>query len=172
MKKFFFTIILFSLAATMTACSSSGGLVIKQSLSEPIDATKTISIDIKSVQGKESEEDMVKMVNALKEKVGPAIVAQGDFLNAVMAPNKGDYNLLVTVKNARIVSTAARIAFGVMAGPSSLEAEVLLVNPVTNKQLLAFDVEGSTAAHPLSSEVGYENAVKEAANNVAKALKK
>lgn len=155
----------------LSACSSSGTLTIKQPLVEQIKNDKTVSILVKT-DLKESDEDSLKAVSGLREKLYATLVSEGIFKSSVLAPNKADYSLEVDVKGVRFVSTAARLAFGVMAGASTIETEVLLKDMATTKVVAEFKADGSSASHPLSSETGPENAVREAAKNIVAALKK
>jgi hypothetical protein len=86
-------------------------------------------------------------------------------------PNKGDYSLEVDVIGVRMVSNAARLWWGVMAGASGIEANVLLRDE-TGKVLTEYHADGSSAAHPLSSESGADNAVNQLATQIAQAIKK
>ncbi|MCE1227754.1 MAG: DUF4410 domain-containing protein [Geobacteraceae bacterium] len=156
----------------LSACSSSGNVVIKQPLTDQLQSDKSVSISVKSLNSKGSQEDTENIVAALKDKLYSMLVSQGVFKSSVFSPNKADYSLEVSVTDAKIVSNAARLMLGVMAGPSSVEAEVLLKDSMSDKILTAFNVQGSSAAHPMSSETGYENAVRETAANITKALKK
>jgi hypothetical protein len=155
----------------LSACSSSGTFTVKQALVEPIKNDRSVSILVKT-DLKESDEDSVKAVSGLREKLFATLVSEGVFKSSVLAPNKADYSLEVDIKGVSFVSTAARLAFGVMAGSSTIEAEVLLKEMTTNKVVTEFRADGSSASHPLSSETGPENAVREAAKNIVAALKK
>jgi hypothetical protein len=156
----------------LAACSSSGTFTVKQELIEPIDNQKTVSILIKSDKISESEkEDAQKACSSLQEKLYSRLVSEGLFKSSVIYPNKGDYSLEVDVLGVRLVSNAARLMFGVMAGASGIEANILLKDE-TGRVLSDFRADGSSATHPLSSESGSDNAVNELASKIAQALKK
>jgi hypothetical protein len=156
----------------LAACSSSGTFQVKQTLIEPINNQKTVSILVKSDKVPESEkEDSQKACRSLQEKLYSRLVSEGLFKSTVIYPNKGDYSLEVDVLGVRMVSNAARLWLGVMAGASGMEANVLLKDD-TGKVLSDFHVDGSSATHPLSSESGSDNAVNELANQIAQVLKK
>ncbi len=155
----------------LAACSASGTFQVKQELIEPVNNQKTVSIWIKSDKVQESErEDATKASSLLQEKLYARLVSEGLFKSAVIYPNKGDYNLEVDVLGVRLVSGAARIWLGVMAGASGMEANVLLRDE-TSKVLTEFHADGSSATHPLSSESGYENAVNALATEITQAIK-
>ncbi len=156
----------------LAGCSSSGTFTVKQELIEPINNQKTVSIMVKSDKVPESErEDAQKACSLLQEKLYSRLVSVGLFKSSVIYPNKGDYSLEVDVLGVRLVSNAARIWWGVMAGASGIEANVLLRDE-TGKVLSDFHADGSSATHPFSSESGSDNAVNELANQIAQVLKK
>jgi hypothetical protein len=99
------------------------------------------------------------------------LVSGGSFKSSVIYPNKGDYSLEVDVLGVRLVSNAARLWLGIMAGASGIEANVLLRDE-TGKVLTEFHADGSSATHPMSSESGSDNAVNELATEITQAIKK
>ena len=156
----------------LAACSSSGTFTVKQELIEPVNNQKTVSIIVKSNKVPEGEkEDAQKACSSLQEKLYSRLVSEGLFKSSVIYPNKGDYSLEVDVLGVRLVSNAARLWLGVMAGASGIEANVLLKDE-TGKILSDFHADGSSASHPLSSESGSDNAVNALATQIAQVLKK
>ncbi|GFE58992.1 DUF4410 domain-containing protein [Geobacter sp. AOG1] len=159
-------------AMFLAACSSSGTYTMKQELIEPVNNQKTVSIWVRSDKVPESEkEDVKKACSSLQEKLYARLVSEGLFKSSVVYPNKGDYSLEVDVLGVRLVSNAARLWFGIMAGASGIEANVLLRDE-TGKVLTEFHADGSSATHPMSSESGSDNAVNELATEIAQAMKK
>jgi len=159
-------------AMFLAACSSSGTFTMKQEMIEPVNNHKTVSIMVKSDKVPEKEkEDAQKACSLLQEKLYARLVSEGLFQSSAIYPNKGDYSLEVDVLGVRLVSNTARIMLGVMAGASGIEANVLLRDE-TGKVLTEFHADGSSAAHPFSSESGSDNAVNELATEIAQALKK
>lgn len=158
-------------ACFLSACSSSGTFKVTQPYTEPITAGKSVTISINTAANIEQSEDTKNVSRLLKEYLFTKLVTDGVFKSVVLPPDKGDYDLEVNILGVRVVSNTARLMVGVMAGPSSIETEVKLKNPAIGKVITAFNAEGSSASHPLSSQTGYENAVREAADNVIKALK-
>ncbi len=156
----------------LAACSSSGSFTVKQELIEPINNQKTVSLLVKSDKISETEkEDAQKACSSLQEKLYSRLVSEGLFKSSVIYPNKGDYSLEVDVLGVRLVSNTARLLFGIMAGASGIEANVLLKDE-TGKVLSDFHADGSSATHPMSSESGSDSAVNELATKIAQALKK
>lgn len=167
--KYFVSLCLF---AFLVGCSSSGKMIVKQSLNEKIPAGKIVSLSIGIEDPeKEKDEDYNDVLSRVKERLYAKLLSEGIFKAIVLAPEPADYLLGIKVKEARKVSTAARVMVGVMAGANVVGLSVKLENTKTNQLVSEFDVEGSSAAHPFSSEVGMEDAVRQAINNVASGLR-
>lgn len=159
-------------AILLAGCSSSGTFTMKQEMIEPINNQKTVSIWVKSDKVPEGEkEDAKTACSLLQEKLYARLVSEGLFRSSVIYPNKGDYSLEVDVLGVRMVSNAARLWWGIMAGASGIEANVLLRDE-TGKVLTEYHADGSSAAHPISSESGSDNAVNQLATQIAQAIKK
>jgi len=165
-------LMVFLCAIFLAACSSSGTFTIRQGLTEPIDNQKTVSIWVKSDKIPDSEkEDGKKACSLLQEKLYARLVSEGLFKSSVIYPNKGDYSLEVDVLGVRLVSNTSRILWGIMAGASGIEANVLL-HDETGKVLIDYHADGSSATHPLSSESGSDSAVDQLATQITEAIKK
>lgn len=171
MKRFFLSSLLVVVVAFVTGCSSSGSYTVKQQLSDQLNSEKSVSLRVSADPGKAAEEDMQKIVPAVNESLFSKLSTSGMFKNVVVFPAKGEYTLDVVVKDAKIVSNGARLLLGVMAGPSWIETSNTLKDE-SGHVLTEFDVKGTSAAHPLSSEVGYEYAAKETAQNIINGLRK
>lgn len=158
-------------AMFLAACSSSGTFTMKQAMIEPVNNQKSVSIWVKSDKVPVSEqEDASKACSSLQEKLFARLVSQGLFKSSVIYPNKGDYSLEIDVLGVRLVSNAARIWWGIMAGASGIEANVLLRDE-TGKVLTEYYADGSSATHPFSSESGSDNAVDQLATQITEAIK-
>lgn len=155
----------------LSACSSSGALKVSQPFTQPITAGKSVAVSINTAANVEKDEDTAKVSRQLKEYLFTKLVTDGVFKSAVLTPDKGDYDLEVSISAVRVVSDAKRMLLGVMAGPSSIETAIMLKNSENGNVITAFNAEGSSAAHPMSSQVGYENAVREAADHIIKGLR-
>ena len=170
MKSKFYLVVLFSIVL-LSGCSSSGAMKVTQPLIEPITADKTVSLTITNSTKADEAEDCQNMSKLLKEYLFTKLVTSGVFKSTVLPPGKSDYNLEVNISGVRIISPTARILVGVMAGASAMEADVKLKDIEKNRIITTFNVEGSSASHPLSSETGYENAVRELADHIIKGLR-
>jgi hypothetical protein len=154
----------------ISACSSSGKINIEQAKSEIIVKGKTVSLLV------EPEVENVKAVHQevasrIRERLFGKLVADGLFKAVVHAPEPADYRMDVKVKGAREVSTGARIWLGVMAGSNNLTLAVKVFEFKSNREITAYQVQGSSASHPLSSEAGLDDAIREAVDKIVEGLK-
>jgi len=77
----------------------------------------------------------------------------------------------VTIRGARQVSTGARIMLGAMIGPNTTAVTVAVRQQATNQIITTFEATGSSAAHPLSSEAGLDDAVREVVGKIMEGLR-
>lgn len=89
----------------------------------------------------------------------------------VHAPDPADYHMDVKIRGAREVSTGARIMLGAMIGPNTTTVAVTVRHQATNQIITAFEATGTSAAHPLSSEAGLDDAVREAVGKIMEGLR-
>jgi hypothetical protein len=151
----------------VAACNSSGKLQMTQEKVGAIGANKTVSLNI--VQSKDVES--TRIMQQLRSELFGRLVAENVFRQVVQAEEPADYKLDITVIEASAVSTTARIMLGVFAGSNTLKCDVVLTDRSNGQVKTAFKVEGESAAHPLSSENGTQDAVREAVTNMIIALR-
>ncbi len=159
-----FCVLLLLLAA---GCSSSGTIAVKTAKTGAIPPGKAVALDVTSAADEDSRDAAHRMRNELFGR----LVAEGVFRQAVAAGEPADYRMAVALSGVEEVSTGARIFLGVMAGANELKAAVTLDDAASGTTVTAFDVTGESAAHPLSSESGMEDAVREAASRIIAALR-
>ncbi len=150
----------------VAACSSSGKLNVSKQKSESIPPNRTVSLIVKSDTTGGSQE----MVQRLRSELFGRLVSEAVFKHVLHPQDKGDYLTEVHVLNAEKVSQGARILFGVLAGANKLRSTVKLSDTATGRVVTSFDVEGESASHPLSSENGMEDAIREVVSKMIVAL--
>lgn len=151
----------------LAACSSSGKLSMTQEKTGAIGANKTVALNI--IQGPEVES--TRIIQQLRSDMFGRLVAENVFHQVVQANEPADYKLDVTVVEASAVSTTARILFGVLAGSNEIKCDVKLIDQATGQVKTAFVAEGQSASHPMSSENGPADAVREVVTNMILALR-
>ena len=151
----------------VAACSSSGKLNITHEKVGAIGANKTVSLNI--VQG--ADVGSTRVVQRLRSELFGRLVAEHVFSQVVHTNETADYKLDVVVVEGTAVSGAARVLLGVFAGSNRLKCNVTLIDQGTGQTRTAFQVEGVSASHPMSSESGLDDAVREAVINMIIALR-
>ena len=180
----------------VAACSSSGKLEMKQAKSRSIPPGKTVTLVIESEpvnasranpsntqrednpdggesqeENKENKENSVRMIQRLRTELFGRLVSEAVFKHVLHPQEKGDYLMVVQVLDTEEVSQGARIFFGVLAGSNKLRCSIRLVDQATNRLITEFNVEGESASHPLSSENGLDDAVREVVSKAIIALR-
>jgi hypothetical protein len=151
----------------VSACSSSGTIEVLQSKTSAIPPGTIVALNITS----SSDDETREAAHRLSGELFGRLVSEGLFKQAVQPEQPAHYDLNVQVGDVREVSQAASILFGVFAGVTKLLASVSLYDRASGQLVTAFDVEAESASHPLSSEAGIEDAVREAATKIIFALR-
>lgn len=151
----------------VAACSSSGTLKVTQQRSGAIGANKTVALNLTNGPKVESTE----IISSMRSRLFGRLVADRIFVKVVHGNEPADYKLDITVTEAEAVSGMARVMFGVLAGANTLNCDVKLIDSTTNKIVTAFKASGESASHPMSSENGREDAVRETVSNIILGLR-
>ena len=157
-------------AVLVAGCSSSGTLTMLQPKSQAIPPGKTVAL---SVQPDDPNPKPIyqEVAQRVRDGLFGKLVSNGLFKAVVQPTESADYRMEVKVFGARRVSTGARIWLGVMAGSNSLALHVQVIDESTKLVVTAFDVKGSSASHPLSSEANLDDALREATDELILALR-
>lgn len=150
----------------LAACSSSGTIEVKQGLSEDIPPGKIVALEVDAITEDSDADEVAEARQRMSSDLFGRLVAEGIFAQVVQAGQPADYDMTVVMSGIDEVSTGARIFFGVFAGADELVADVALQNNASQQQIAKFTVTGESASHPLSSETGMEDAVREAVNKI------
>jgi hypothetical protein len=150
----------------LTACNSSGTLAVSTPKAEPLPSGKVVALNVTSAEDEDSQDAAGRLRNDLFGR----LVTEGVFKQVVQPGEPADYRMTVALSGVEEVSQASRILFGVFAGSNELKAAVTLVNGA-GAVVEKFTVTGESASHPLSSENGIEDAVREAATKTVQALR-
>lgn len=163
------------LVIVLAACTSSGTLEMRQPFAGGLPPERTAALSVAPFlppdASVEERREAEKAARDLRTQLYGRLVTEGVFKQVVPPGEPADYFMNVEVLTARELSTATRFVAGLFAGPNSLRAQVRVRDPATNRLLAEFDVTGESAAHPLSSESGFDDAVREAAVKIVDALR-
>jgi hypothetical protein len=146
-------------------------MTIKQPMTQQLIPEKSVSVSVGIIPGKEQEPDFQEVQSRVRERLFGKLLSEGIFKSVLRAPEPADYIMDIMVTNARVVSGAARVMVGIMAGHNDAELDVKLTEREGNKLVIAFTVDGTSASHPFSSESSLDDAVREAVNNIIRGLR-
>ena len=93
--------------------------------------------------------------------------ASGRFSKVTVVPEPTDLIMTVDIDKYAKVTVGERILVGVFAGRNRIGANVKIAQASTNAVIKSYEANGESAAHPLSSESGISDAMREAAKQVA-----
>ena len=164
------TILLLFVLGFVTACSSSGKLLVTQPRKQSIAPGKTVALLVEPDVA-EPRPIHQEVASRVRERLFGKLVAEGLFKSVVHSQEIADYQMDVKIKGARQVSTGARIFLGVMAGSNNLNLDVKIHDQPQNQLITAFQVTGKSASHPFSSEAALDDAIREAVDKITQALR-
>jgi hypothetical protein len=101
-------------------------------------------------------------VRRLRGQLFGRLVSEGVFARVVQAGEATKYDVRVRLLTATEVSQGARILFGVLAGADELAVQVDVFETAYRNLVVSFTTKGESASHPLSSENGMDDAIREA----------
>lgn len=159
-------LVVFGMMLMLAACSSSGSIEMKQAKAAAIPAGRTVALNVTAP----ADEDSADALHLMRNELFGRLVAEGVFKEVVAAGEPADYRMDVVLSNVDEVSQGARIFFGVLAGSNELKAAVTVIDAATAEPVTSFNVGGESASHPMSSENGLEDAVREAVTKIIGAL--
>jgi uncharacterized lipoprotein YajG len=148
----------------LTGCSSSGSLNYTKPASTPIELNKTVTLEV-------SGSAEPRITEQLRSDLFGRLVSERIFTAVRHREKPADYNLKINILSSSTVSPVARIMLGMLAGANKLKVDVKLFETATGKLHSNFVVTGESASHPMSSESGLENAVREVVSNIINGLK-
>ena len=157
-------------AGLVSACSSSGTLTITQPKTQSIPPGHTVSLAVE-LDVAEPLAVHQEVVTRIRERLFGRLVSDRIFKAVVHAPDPADYRMDVKIRGAREVSTGARIMLGAMIGPNTTSVVVAVRHQATDQVITAFEATGTSAAVPLSSEAGLDDAVREAVGKIIEGLR-
>lgn len=151
----------------LAACSTTGTVTpLAGATNAPLPPAATWSVNIQGCE-------VPSRCEQLRSAVASRLIGAGLAERVVMPGQRADMNLDVQVTNMRVVHGALRVAFGAFAGRNSVVATGTAQSlrggrPVT---LRSFRVEAASASHPFSGEDGVQDAYRQFAEDVVRALR-
>ncbi len=166
--KFLRVISVCAILALVSACSSVGKTQIIQAKQMQIktDAIASLSVNPPNSIPDDQKDTYMEVTQRLKGQLFGRLMSEGGFKQVVHENENADYKMEVNLLEANEVSQGARIFFGVLAGANALRVNVTLSDIASQKVITSFAVSGESASHPLSSESGMDDAIKEVVDEI------
>ncbi len=152
--------------AVLGACSSSGQRLVSIPLAAPIPVGASCSLE---VVGNPQSDALAN--STLQALLNSMLTGTGIFRQVVQTGTPADYALRVEVQKVSRVSSTSRFMIGVFAGSNEIAAVVVLRELAAGSVITCFNVNGSSASHPLSNENEFDDALQEAANEICAGLR-
>jgi hypothetical protein len=168
MKKTFVGPLLIVLA--LSACTSSGQVQVAKERSEAIRPGSTVALSVEAVEGSGNADHVQRGLQDLRGNLFANLPASGVFTQVVQEGQQADYEMDVDVTNVRFVSGSARFWGGVFAGANVVSGDVTLTDASNGLEVTKFSATGESASHPISSDSGFDSAVREFSTQVTTTL--
>ena len=135
---------------SLGACSTEGSMTPVTGAGQAIAAAPVWSIDVTGADASRAEE--------IRDGVLERLIGSSLAQHVVPAGEKADRVLVIEVTRVRHVSSGERLMLGVMAGRNVIVATETVRN-AGGPPLKVFTVDAESAAHPLSGESEFEDAL-------------
>jgi hypothetical protein len=155
----------FGLGCLLAACSSGGDIkVLSSTPATNLPAQPSVRLVVNAVA-----KDSGDVLPDLRAAILGQLLSNGRYSKVSVGPEPSDLIITVDIVKYAKVSTAERILAGALAGRNRVGTNVKIVQPSTNVTVKSFEANGESASHPLSSESGLSDAVREVAKQISAA---
>lgn len=149
----------------LTGCSAGGDMKLvstEAQLQRSYESARVVVIP--------KADDSKEIASDVKATVAGDLLSSGMFHRIAGANEPADVIVTVDIVEYARVTVAERILVGVFAGRNRVKADIELTNGKTGAVMRVFEAYGKSAAHPLSSEAGYSDALREFSKEVLRGL--
>ncbi len=115
------------------------------------------------------DKDAADVLPDIRAAILSQLEATGHYSRVTLGTEKTDIVMTVDITKYSKVTVGERLLVGVFAGRNRVDVHVKIADAATNATIKEFEAEGNSAAHPLSSESGVSDAVREVAKEIASA---
>ncbi len=112
-----------------------------------------------------------EIVPDLRSAIVGQLISMGRFRRVVGENEPADLVVKLDIINYQRVTVVDRLLVGVFAGRNRITCNVSVTDGKNGTVIRAFEAAGASAAHPLSSEAGYADALREVAKQTALGLR-
>ena len=154
-----------ALAAMLAACSSGGNMkVLSSGTASGLPAQPTLRLVINPV-----DKDSQEVLSDVRVAILGQLQATGTYSKVTVGNEPTDLVMTVDITKYAKVSVGERILAGALAGRNRVGTQMKIVQASNNVTIKSFEADGESAAHPLSSESGLSDAVREVAKQISSA---
>ena len=157
------SLISLAMAGLLTGCSAGGNFNI-QSSAKPANLPALPSLRVAVNPKAEGSDEVLADV---RSAIVAQLISSGRFSTVIVANAPTDLVMNADIEKFAKVTVGERILVGTLAGRNRVNLTVQIIQPSTNTIVETYEATGESAAHPLSSESGLSDAVREAAKEVA-----
>jgi len=151
-------------AVSLLAACSAGGNFTVQSATKPTNLPASPSVRIVVTPTADGSDEVLADV---RSAVLGQLLSDGRFSKVVVANEPTDLVMNIDIVKYAKVTVGERILVGALAGRNRVNLAVKIIQPGSNTVVEAFEADGESASHPLSSESGMSDAVRQAAKQLA-----
>ena len=156
-------IFVMAIIGMLAACSSEGTMKITSS-SPAVGLSPNPSVRLIVTTSTPDAEDVLSDV---RSAVLGQLSATGHYSKVVSNAEPTDLIITVSINKYAKVSVGERLLLGALAGRNRVGTDVKITQSANNVLIKEYTAEGDSAAHPLSSESGISDAIREVAKQVA-----
>lgn len=151
------------IAAVLAACSAEGQMTIQSSApATNLPANPSLKLVVNAVAP-----DSTDQLLDIRSAVFTQLSATGKYSKVVLDNEPTDLVMQIDITKYAKVTVGERLLVGALAGRNRIGGEITVTQTASGTVIKKFEAEGASAAHPLSSESGLSDAVREMAKQVA-----
>lgn len=153
------------LIVLIAGCSAGGNYKVTGPSAPLASSYDTVKLQFKTTANNSGD-----IIPDMRGAILGQLISGGRFKRVAADSDPADLVIELNITDYRRVSTAERFFIGTMAGPNRLTVVVSVTDGKSGAVLRQFQATGESAAHPLSGEAGYSDALREISKQVMLAL--
>ena len=154
----------------LAACSSSGELALTKPKTDSIRPGTSVALAVNSGASSSSPKHLQIGVQQVRADLYTTLESSGAFGEVVDQDTPADYAMQVDLSNVRLISGTVRFWAGDWVGPSEITGDVTVTDQSNGLEVTSFTATGKSAINFMSSESGFDDAVREFGGQVTQAL--
>ena len=155
---------------SLAACSSSGELALTKPKTDSIRPGTSVALAVTAGAGSGSPKHVQIGVQQVRADLYTTLESSGVFGDVVDQDTPADYAMQIDLSNVRLISGSVRFWAGDWVGPSEITGDVTVTDQSSGLEVTSFTATGRSAIYYMSSESGFDDAVREFGGQVTQAL--